>query len=143
MKINQEIRDAQKQAVRLYKEAERALDKANKQVLEEENAVIHRMFNEVFYSGETLTAKEISARLHGDMSWQEVSGQMVLAANPMFRYRIPKHDPTRQVQQRNAIERNVHTKIKRFVETDECGLPVPGGDVIIRRTTNVVYSKAK
>lgn len=142
MKINQEIRDAQKQAVRLYKEAERALARVNKQVREEENFVIQRMFNEVFYSDKPLSAKEISARLNGDMSWQEVSGQMVVAAHPQHQ-EIPTHQPTRDAKMREAIHREYRTKTRRFVETDEYGLPVPGGDVIIRRTTNVVYSKAK
>lgn len=138
MKINQEIRNAQKEAAHLYREAAEALAKANDAVMAEENAMIQRMFNQVFYSNEALSAKEIAAKLGGDMSWQEVSGQMVVANHPVH---WPKHEPTREVRRRRAIKRDVRRKTRKFAEIDEHGNIVPGGDTVCKHTVNVVYSK--
>lgn len=143
MKINPEIRTMMVEAAIQLKKAQQFYQQAEKMKNEAEDEILMRMFNKIFSSNEPLSAKEISARLNGDMSWQEVSGQLILASNPMYQNCTPKHDPTKQAQNRKAVKRSIRSKTKRFMEVDENGMIKPYGDVVIRQTTNVVYSKAK
>lgn len=142
MKINPEIRDVMTQAADQLREALEFCQRAKNMKLEAENEIIMRMFNEIFSSDKPLSAKEISARLNGDMSWQEVSGQMVVTTHP-WDNRYPKHGPASRVKSERAISRTYRTTTKVFAELDENGNIKKGGDTVIKTKTNVVYEKAK
>lgn len=107
------------------------------EIAEAEHNAMNEMLSIVRYSDRPLTAKEIAARCHSDISKHEVAGNLVAMSDPYkcSRYwhndwcccykisevKIPHRDEGEEIE----VESN-RNKVATFVEVDENGNIIPG-----------------